>query len=165
MRAAIASSVLFLSVTILMAGGASVPKKEDMPKYISLISNKSAPAKARAEAADMIGKRGAIHAKDVTEAIEPLKVAAQKDKDAIVRSSAVKALGSIAPDPSTTVPILIQVLKGDESQQVKFDTVTALSRFGTQAKSALPAIRDFGKGLDKKQQKAIKAATTVINGN
>ena len=165
MRSIFASSLLFLSVTILISADAAPPKKEDMPKYIAAVSNPSATAKVRAEAAEMIGKRGAINVKDVESAIEPLKRAAQKDKDANVRSSAVTALGSIAPEPASTVPLLIEVLKNDASQEVKFSTVFALSRFGPQAKSALPAIRDFSKNLDKKQAKAVRTATAAITGN
>lgn len=163
MRAMVASCLLFLSLCIIITSEAAPPKREDIPKYIAAINSNSAPAKTRADAAEKIGERGAINVKDVEEAIEPLKRLAQKDKDAIVRSSAVKALGSIAPEPTSTVPLLITILKSDQSQQVKFDTVIALSRFGPQAKSALPAIRDFSKGLDKKQAKAIKTATAAIS--
>ena len=163
-RSAIAAGILFLSFGFVIAGGAALPKKEDMPKYIKTISNQSSTAKAKVEAADMIAKRGAISAKDVEGAVEPLKLLAQKDKDAGVRKSAIHALGAIAPAPSETVPLLIDVLKNDASQDVKFASVAALGRYGPDAKSALPAIRDFGKGLDKKQQQPIRAATMAING-
>ena len=163
MRFAFAASILFVSVGFLIAGGGQ-PKREDMPKYIKTLSNQSASPKAKTEAADMIAKRGAINAKDVEGAVEPLKTLAQKDKDAGVRKSAIHAIGSIAPDASETVPLLIDILKNDASQDVKFATVATLGRYGPDAKSALPAIRDFGKGLDKKQQQPIRAATQAING-
>ncbi len=161
-KTAIAASILFVSVGFVLAGGS--PRREDMPKYIKTISNQSSSAKAKTEAVDMIAKRGAINAKDVEGAIEPLKTLAQKDTDAGVRKSAVHALGSIAPDASETVPLLIEVLKTDKSQDVKFASVAALGQYGPDAKAALPAIRDFGKGLDKKQQQPIQAATRAING-
>jgi hypothetical protein len=163
MRYLIAAGLLVLSFGFVFAGGGA-PRKEDMPKYIKTIKNPGAPAKVKTEAIEMIGKRGAVNSRDVDDAIEPLKALAQKDKDAGVRKAAVSALGSIAPDASATVPILIQVLKSDKSQDVKLASVTALGRYGPEAKSALPAIREFGKSLDKKQQQPIRAATLAING-
>lgn len=164
MRAAIASGILLLSVSFIIAGGAVVPKKEDMPKYIKTISNQSSSSKAKVEAAGMIGKRGEMSIKDVEDAVEPLKTLAQKDKDASVRKSAVAALGSIAPEPKETVPLLIVILQKDDSKDVKLASIAALARYGPEAKSAMPAIRDFGKTLDKKQQQPIKAATMAITG-
>lgn len=165
MKSAIAASLLLVSAGFLVAGGAFLPKKEDIPKYIKTIGSTSSSASAKAEAADMIAKRGAINARDVVDAVEPLKTLAKKDPDAKVRASAVKALGGIAPAPDETVPLLVQILKTDKSQDVKFATVGALSRFGPRAKSALPAIRDFGKDLDKKQKRMLKDATKAISGN
>ena len=164
MKSAIAGSLLLVFSGLLIAGGVALPKREDIPKYIKTITTSSSAAKAKAEAADMIARRGSISAADVENAIEPLKKLAQKDSDAGVRKSAVHALGSIAPDADTTVPLLIEVLKTDKSQEVKFATVAALGRYGPKAKSALPAIRDFGKDLDKKEKKSIQAATMAING-
>lgn len=163
MRAMVSGCLLFLTVCVLTAAGQSIPKREDMPKYIATVTNQSASPKDRAQAATMIGRRGAINVRDVVEGVEPLRRAA-KDKDAVVRASAVEALGSIAPEPTTTVPLLIEILKTDQSPQVKYSTAIALGRFGPAAKAALPAIRDFSKGLDKKQAKAIKEATSAISG-
>lgn len=162
MKTILASGMLMLSVGFLLAGGNTF-KKADLPKYISTLTNKSASPQAKAEAANIIGKRGSINVKDVEEAVEPLKMLV-KDKDATVRASAVRALGGIAPEPTTTVPLLIDVLKNDKSQDVKFASVDALARYGPEAKAAVPAIRDFGKGLDKKQQQPIRNAMMAING-
>lgn len=162
MRSTFAGCVLFLSVSILIA---QAPSAEDMPKYIGTINNPAAKAKAKVEAIDMIAKRGAISARDVREAVEPLKKLAQADKDAGVRKSAVHAIGSIAPEAATTVPLLIDILNKDTAEDVKLATVSALGRYGPEAKAALPAIRDFGKTLDKKQQQPIRAATKAIQGN
>src|SRR5262249_28384047 len=130
-------------------------RAEDMPKYISTINNAKSTPKSKVEAIDMIAKRGAINVRDVKDAIEPIKKLAQSDKDAGVRKASVHAIGSIAPEASTTVPLLIEILTNDKAEDVKLATVGALGRYGPDAKSALPAIRDFGKSLDKKQQQPI----------
>jgi len=58
------------------------------------------------------------------------------------------------------------VLKADKSEDVKFAAVEALGRFGPEAKSALPALREFSTSLkdDKKGRKFVQAATMAING-
>lgn len=152
-----------LSVNFVLAGG-TAPKKEDIPKYVKTLESTSAKAGDKRTAADMIAKRGQINAKDVEDAITPLQKLAQKDKDAGVRKSAIHALGSIAPDDKETIPLLVKILKSDSAQDVKFESVYALARFGPRAKDALPAIRDFAKGLDKKQAKSVKAAHAAISG-
>jgi HEAT repeat protein len=163
MKHIISASLLVASFGFVWAGG-GLPRKEDMPKYIKAVSDPKATAKAKTEAVDMIGKRGAISAQDVEGAIEPLKMLMQKDKDAGVRKAAVTALGNIAPQASEMVPLFIQVLRNDASQDVKFASVTALGRYGPDAKAALPAIREFAKGIDKKKQQPIRTATMAING-
>lgn len=165
MRTVIAGSLLLVSVALVIAGGASTPRKEDMPKYIKTITTASASAAAKREAAEMIGKRGQINLLDVQTAIDPLRKLAKEDKDEGVRKAVVTALGAIGPEPETTVPVLIDVLKNDKSQQVKFATVAALGRYGPKASSALPGIRDFAKDLDKKQkQQFIAPALQAISG-
>lgn len=165
MRTIIAGSLLLLSVAIVIAGGGA-PRKEDMPKYIKTINTASATPAAKREAAEMIGKRGQISLPDVKAAIDPLRKLAKEDKDDGVRKSVVIALGAIAPEPETTVPLLIDVLKHDKSQEVKFATVAALGRFGPKATSALPGINDFAKDLDKKQkQQLIQPAVQAIRAN
>lgn len=162
MRTIVAGNVLLLSVAIVIAGGAG-PRKEDMPKYIKTLTTSSATPASRKEAADMIGKRGMINVTDVKDAIDPLRKLVKSEKDDGVRKSVVSALGAIAPDPETTVPLLIDVLKSDKSQDVKFATVAALGRFGPKATSAVPGINDFAKDLDKKQkQQLIQPALNAI---
>ena len=165
MRSVLATLILMASVGLVIAGGAALPAREDIPKYVKTIASKSSSAKAKTEAVNMIAKRGQIFSRDVEDAIEPLKTLAKSDSDAGVRKSAVVALGSIAPTADDTVPLLIQILKTDKSQDVKFATVAALGKYGPKAQAALPAIRDFGKDLDKKQKNILKSATQAISGN
>ena len=102
MRYLVASLLLSLSFGLVIAGGGGTPRREDMPKYIQTIKSSSASLKAKTEAIDMIGKRGAVNAKDVDDAVEPLRTLARKDKDAGVRKAAVNALGNIAPEALET---------------------------------------------------------------
>ena len=164
MRAFIGGGIiLVLAVSLAMAGGS--PTKEDIPKYIKTLSATSAKSGDRVRAADMIGKRGNIKAKDVEDAIDPLRKVASGDKDAAVRKAAMAALGSIAPEDSETVPLLISILKTDPNKDIKFASINALARFGTRAKPALPAINEFAKTLDKKEKRTLKDVNKAIQGN
>ncbi|MBX9680818.1 MAG: HEAT repeat domain-containing protein [Gemmataceae bacterium] len=144
---------------------AQAPKREDVPKYLKALQS-SQNAKDRAVAASMLGKRGAINVKDVEEAIEPLKKTLEKDVDASVRKAAATAIGSIAPKPDETIPLLIESLKKDKSSDVKLAIVETLGRYGADAKPALPAIRDYAKDFDKKSKEAqlVRTATMAISG-
>src|SRR5690242_3520890 len=96
---------------------ADPPRKIDVPRQISLLKNAKS-ARERAGAANELGRHGAIRARDVKDAIEPLLGALKDDKDADVRRAAAKALGDIAPDPKLAVPALTEALK-DKSVAVK----------------------------------------------
>src|SRR5687767_9126640 len=118
MRGPFAAGTLLLSLSLVWGGGAGTPKKEDVPKYLGMLKT-STSAKDRVLAAEMLGKRGAIRASDVKEAVEPLKLALKKDPDLDVRRAAAQALGNIGPAPETTVPLLIEALK-EKHQGLKF---------------------------------------------
>src|SRR5947209_8369265 len=102
--------VLALVATIALGGGPGTPRKEDVPKYMQMLKSGQS-GKERALAAEMLGKRGAIKASDVTEAIEPLKNALQKDKEPVVRKAAAEALGTVGSDANGIVPLLLEALK------------------------------------------------------
>ena len=148
------------SVSLLLAGGIGIPKKEDVPKYLKQLQTSSSGAD-RAKAAEMLGKRGGINANDVEDAIEPLKTALKKDKDAKVRAAAARALGNIHPDAEGTVPLLIDRLKNDEVMDVKMATVVALGLFGSEAKDALPQLREMAAKFDTKAAKKSNDAQTI----
>lgn len=153
--------MLFVACTFVLAG-AGVPRREDIPKYINLLT-KGGTGKERANAAEMIGKRGALSVKDVTEAIEPLKTALQKDKDATVRAASARALGAIATEAEKTVPLLVDALK-DMSEEVKFASIGALARYGPAAKSANKALNELrAKKDEKKLSMAAGNALKTIN--
>ncbi len=161
--------IFFCSVSLVLAGGFDIPKKADVPKYLQQLKSSTNGAD-RATAATMLGKRGSINSKDVEEAIEPLKTALQKDKEAKVRAAAARALGNILPEPEGTVALLLDRLKNDEVMDVKMATVVALGQYGAEAKEALPTLKDMAKKYDTKAAKAsaesktIQAAITQISG-
>jgi HEAT repeat protein len=144
--------IFLVSVGIVLAGGSGAPKREDVPKYLKQLTT-SQKADERAKAAEMLGRRGSINAKDVEDAVEPLKKSLQKDIDAKVRAAAALALGEIHTMPEEIVPILIDKLKNDMSKDVKLATAVALGLYGPDAKEAVPTLRDYAKKFDPKKSK------------
>jgi HEAT repeat protein len=142
---------------------ADVPMRVDVGKAIGTLKN-SKVAKDRVRAADDIGRTGALRAKDVENAVEPLQDALKNDKDSEVRSAAAKALGNIAPDPEKTVPLLTEALS-DKAMSVKFSAITALGQFGPKASSAVTKLRELAsEKKDKKLSQAASAAIKQISG-
>ena len=166
---ALGLGIFLCSISIVLAGGIGIPKKEDVPKYLAQLKNSTKGAD-RAKAAEMLGKRGGINASDVEGAIEPLKTALQKDKDSAVRAASARALGNILPEAEGIVPLLIDRLKNDEVMGVKMASVIALGQFGAEAKEALPPLREMFAKYDTKAAKksndaqSIQAAIQLISG-
>ena len=163
MKVCYAAAMMFLTVSLVVAGGTGTPRKEDVPKYLKMLL-KSQNGKERAVAAEMLGKRGAIKAVDVADAIQPLQKALEKDIDSAVRAAAAKALGNIGADPEGSVPLLIEALK-DKQGDVRFNSIVALGQYGPDAKEALSPLREFlGKKDDKITSQAAKTAIGNITG-
>jgi HEAT repeat protein len=141
---------LLLPCTSLQAGGGGTPKKEDIPKYLKMLTN-STSARDRAFAAEQIGKRGQIQVRDVKDAIEPLLSIMKSDQSADVRRAAVAALGNIGTQAKTVVPALTAALK-DKALAVNLAAVSALGQYGVQAREAVPALRQFAKSRAKDKQ-------------
>lgn len=158
--------IFMCSISLVMAGGLGIPKKEDVPKYLKQLQTAQVAAD-RARAADMLGKRGGINANDVEDAVEPLRKTLQKDVDASVRAAAARALGNIHPDPTETVPLLIDRLSNDKAMEVKMASVVALGQFGGDAKAAVAPLQDLAKKFDAKKSKegqTIMSALQAIRG-
>jgi uncharacterized protein (DUF2336 family) len=152
-----------VGVISLGTSEADVPKKIDVAKQISLLRG-AKNARDRAAAADELGRHGAIRARDVKDAIEPLLEALKSDKDADVRRAAARALGDISPDPKLVVPALTEALK-DRAVTVKMAAATALGQYGPDAKSALPPLRELAAMKnDKKLSQAARVAIKSIGG-
>jgi HEAT repeat protein len=177
MRTFMSGFTLSLAVVVLFECGnadaqkkkkeeAPPPRREDVPKLLASLK-KSPSAKERAFAADQIGRLGQIQASAVKDCIEPLLLALKKDTDSDVRRASAEALGKIAPDPEMyeTIPALTEALK-DKSLDVGLAAVTALGRYGADARPALPALREFQKtkATDKKLGQIVTAAIKEISG-
>jgi len=150
-------------VTLAFGSSPGTPKKEDVAKYLGMLKN-SANAKDRALGAEMLGKRGAIKASDVADALDPLKMALQNDKEVSVRKAAAEALGNIGADADSVVPLLLDALK-EKNKDLKLGAISALGQFGGEAKEALPALREIAKEkTDKMMSKAASGAIKSISG-
>ncbi len=165
----VSAGIAALSINVLIAGGggATKVKKEDIPKHLKTLTS-SPNAADRRSAVNAIADLGALSKKYVVDAVEPLKKAVQADSDPGVRKSAARALGQINPDPTTTVPILIEALKKDSSMDVKLTVAESLGMYGKAAVDALPLLREFGNNFkdkkDKNQSMVVKTAIGNITG-
>lgn len=162
MKHFVGATILFVLVLNTSDSGSPKPRREDVPKYLKMLT-KSPVAKERMQGAQMLGRRGAINVRDVKDAIEPLKKALEKDSDMEVRRAAAEALGRIAPEPETTVPLLIDSLKV-KHYGLRMASVQALAAYGPKAKDALPALAALRKELNNKgDNKTIAAAMQSIS--
>jgi HEAT repeat protein len=153
MRAFIALATLVGIVCLTAVDAGGPPRKEDIPKFIKTLQT-SPTAKARVQAAEDIGYRGAIRASDVDSAIDPLLKSLKSDKDAEVRVTCAKSLGNIGTNAEKCVAGLTDALK-DSSPLVKMAAAQALGQFGPEAKSALPGLMELAKMKDSKDDKKI----------
>jgi HEAT repeat protein len=157
--------VLGIAATALLAGLApagEVIKKEEVPGRIKLLKSRSADPKARAQAADELGRRGELRAPDVADAQEPLRIALQKDSPEVLRRAAAIALGRIASEPKENVPALMEALN-DKSDLVKMAVAGALGQFGVEAQPAVPALSELAKNMkNKKLAQAARQALKMI---
>ncbi len=157
-RLAYSIGIFLLGGAIVLAGG-RVPPRQDMPKYIKMLKT-SASAKDRATAAEMIGRRGQVLAADVKDAVQPLLKTLKDDPSADVRRASAVALGNIATQPKTVIPALVDALK-DTSLPVGLAAVGAVSQYGSEARSAIPALRTFAKEKVKDKKKDRNIMMTV----
>jgi HEAT repeat protein len=142
---------------------ADVPKRIDVARQIELLKS-GKTAGARAEAAAELGRHGAVRARDVKDALDPLREALKNDTSPDVRRAAAKALGDINPDAAATVPALTEALK-DKSPVVKMAAARALGQYGAEARSAVPALQALAKEKsDKKVMQAARLALKSIRG-
>jgi HEAT repeat protein len=161
MRTVILASAA-LVVGTLCPVRADIPKKEDVPRYIKQLQS-SGSAKARAEAAEALGHRGAIRKADVLDAIGPLIKALKNDKDAAVRKNAAEALGKIGPDDQVAVKPLMEALK-EPAMPVRIAAANALGMLGPDAREAIPLLREVQQEAqkDRKTPGLARAAGNAI---
>src|SRR4051812_40416744 len=154
-----AAAMLLLSLTLALAGG--TVRSEDIPKYIKMLKT-SVSSADRTKAAEMIGKRGLVNAKDVKDAVDPLKNALTNDKDAAVRRAAAQALGNIHPNAEETVPFFIDTLKAEKVMDVKLGLALALGAYGSEAKPALPTLRELAGSINNKKSAEAQTVQAAI---
>jgi HEAT repeat protein len=148
-------------------GALDVPELKEIPGLIEQLKSKDGAT--RAKAADRLGARAQLRAKDIKDGIPTLLEMCKSDSEATARAAAAKTVGYSTFDPEKSVPLLIGVLKDDKELVVKTAAATALGYFGPDAKSAIPALQEAqamakGAAKDEKDKLALgKAAGTSIN--
>jgi hypothetical protein len=143
-----------------------VPKREELPGLIKQLKAKE--AKMRIKAAVLLGNRGAVKAKDVADAIEPLVYMLQNDDDSDARRAAATAIGKSDPEDSKlVVEALAGAVKDEKNKNtVRISAAGALAAMGPKAKDALPTLKevyDDVKGATK-AEKEKKALAKAVNG-
>lgn len=115
------------AASLVEDAGTGKPENDPVPELIKRLS--SAEPRARARAADELGKRGA----SALPAVPALR-RALKDKDRRVRASAVLALGGVAGSVDGVDGDLHRALR-DKNEDVRFSAVIALQRLQTPPKT------------------------------
>lgn len=147
-------------------GAAPAPDLKEVPGLIAKLKDKDAGV--RANAAELLARRGQIRARDIQAAVPTLLDMVKNDPSAEARRRAAVALGFASPDPKNAVPVLIAALKDDRDFNVRAAAATALGYFGPEGKDAVPALReavDIGKtaNKDEKDKRDLgKAAITAL---
>jgi HEAT repeat protein len=125
----------------------------------------SKDTKVRVTALQELGKLGALQRSLVTEAL-PYIYKSLEDKDASVRAAAAQCLGTCDEPADKAVPALLKLVKNaDEEEPVKIGAMRGLASMGSNAKEALPTLREISKA-DKKSKlgKAATVAAKAIGG-
>jgi HEAT repeat protein len=138
-------------------------KEEDAARYTKTLKS-SASAREKIEAAEEIGKLGAIKKSYATEAV-PYLIKELESRDAKLRAACAVALGKVDPEPADkAVEALEKILKNSKEEvPVKAAALQGLMHMGPTARSAVPTIREFAKkDADKRLLQAARAALKSI---
>jgi HEAT repeat protein len=138
--------------------GNTLLKKEQIPETIDLL--KKGSPKERINAADQLGRRGAVRSSDVKDAVAPLRDLLKNDKDDKVRKAAAEALGNIALELDETIPALVGAMKDDKAMPVQLAAIAALGQMGPEARAAVPELRQLA--ADKANKKLSGAARKAL---
>jgi HEAT repeat protein len=158
-------AVALAAVAVLASAqaGGTLLKKEQIPRAIALL--KTGSPEQRVLAAEALGKRGAVRASDVKEAVPLLRALLANHRDPRVRRAAAEALGNIGLEPDETVPALVTTMKSDRVDQVKLAAIAALGQMGPEARAALPELRQVAaqKAKNRRLSRAARMAMKAIN--
>lgn len=134
-------------------------KEEEAKRYTEQL-RKSKDAKAKVTALQELGRLAQIKKGLITDAL-PDVYKAIEDKDASVRAAAAEALGKADEPYDKAGELLVKLLKDDKDDAVKIGALKGLTVMGSNAKNALPTIRDVAKSAEKKSKLATTATAAV----
>lgn len=158
----------FVLVGLFLAGSfatvAAASREEEAEKYKKTLRSSSADVKELATAIKELGKLGAIASK-YTKDIIPDLMKLLDHKDASVRGEAAHAIGMVDPDEKEpVVDKLISILKDDKVDSVKLSAAQGLAAMGSEAKAALPALKEVMAAAGKKEARPYRDAIQTISG-
>jgi HEAT repeat protein len=134
-------------------------KEAEAKKYTQSLK-KAKDAKGKVEALQELGKIAQVQKSLVAEALPDI-YESLKDKDSGVRAAAAYALGQCDEPADKAVPKLVEILKGDRSEDAKIGAIKGLAAMGPEAKSAVGDLQAVLKESDKKS-KIFKAAQQAV---
>lgn len=142
-------------------------EKDDLAKRYTEELRKSKDVKTRINALQELGTLAQIKKSLAKDALPDIYKAVA-DKDPGVRAAAAVALGKVDEPYDKAGEILVKLLKGDKEDGVKIGAANGLAAMGSNAKDAMPALRDIVKANagDKKSKlgAAAKSALQSIKG-
>ncbi len=159
-----------LTFGLFLFGGISLlaaPTKEESEaiKYANTLkSGKS--AKDKAAALHELGRLGAISTSLTKDAV-PDMINALDDKDPKVRAEAAHAIGKVDPaNKKEVIDKLVKMLKDEkEETAVKHSVAEGLAAMGSDAKEAVPALKDAASKAGKKEKNYAMAIKTITGKN
>src|SRR5262245_37301578 len=120
----------------------------DAKKYTDDLK-KGKDTKTKVTALQELGKLAAIQKSLVTDALPDIYKGLE-DKDAGIRAAAALCLGQCDEPTDKAVPALLKMLKDEkEMGTVRIGAARGLAAMGSNAKEALPTLRDIQKNADK----------------
>ena len=94
----------------------------------------------------------------------PALIATCDDPDEIVRARAAIALGLLGHKPDVVVPVLVKLLRDQNGWRVPSAAAKSLGRFGTNAASAIPALKEALNNTDRRVSQAADGALAAVQG-
>jgi HEAT repeat protein len=135
---------------------AASEKEEEAKKYTEQLQ-KSKDAKTKVTALKGLGELAQIKKSLVTPALPDIYKAVE-DKDPGVRAAAAEALGKADEPYSKAGEILVKLIKDDKEEAVKIAAIRGLTVMGSNAKDALPTIRDVVNSTKNDKKSKLGAA-------
>ena len=157
---ALFNGVLFL---IVREDALASEKEEDAKKYAEQL-RKGKDAKSKIMALQELGTLAQIKKSLIVPAL-PDVYKAVEDKDPGVRAAAAETLGKSGEPYDKVGEILVKLIKDEKEESVKIGALRGLTAMGSDAKDALPAVREVQKATagDKKSKLGIAAKNAITS--